>query len=61
MCHKSKKGNYALNMAWKSILRIAHCQDSRLLNGREVVSLTHRPRSISRKKPSVLACGTHFC
>jgi hypothetical protein len=31
------------------MLRIAHCLDSRLSDGGEVVSVTHRPRSTPQK------------
>jgi hypothetical protein len=31
------------------MLRIPHCLDSRLIDGGEVVSLTHRPRSTAQK------------
>jgi hypothetical protein len=36
--------------------RIPHCRDNRLIDGGEVVSLTHRPRST----PQTLS-GTQFC
>jgi hypothetical protein len=42
------------------MLRIPHCLDSRLADGGEAVSPTHRPRSTPQKH-YFSASGTHFC
>jgi hypothetical protein len=42
------------------MLRIPHCLDNRLIDGRKVVSPTHRPRS-TPPKHYFSASGTHFC
>jgi hypothetical protein len=42
------------------MLRIPHCLDSRVTDGRKVVSLTHRPRSTPQKH-YFSASDTHFC
>jgi hypothetical protein len=41
------------------MLRISHCLDNQLTDGGEVVSPTHRPRSIPHKH-YFSASGTHF-
>jgi hypothetical protein len=43
------------------MLRIQHCLDSRLPDGGEVLSLTHRPLSTSQKHICSSFSGTHFC
>jgi hypothetical protein len=42
------------------MLRISHCLDSRLTDGGEVVSLTHRPLSTPQRQ-YFSASGTHLC
>jgi hypothetical protein len=42
------------------MLRIPHCLDSRLTDGGEAVSPTHRPLSIPQEH-YFSASGTHFC
>jgi hypothetical protein len=42
------------------MLRIPHCLDSRITDGGEDVSPTHRPRSTSQKHYFSASC-THFC
>jgi hypothetical protein len=41
------------------MLRIPHCLDSRLTNGGEVISPTHRPRCTTQKHYFSVS-GTHF-
>jgi hypothetical protein len=42
------------------MLRITHCLDTRLIDGGEVVSLTHQS-CFTPQKHNFSALGTHFC
>jgi hypothetical protein len=64
--YKSKKKSKAIpvtrrgGLSFCEMLRIPHCQDNRLIDGGDVVSLTHRPLSTNHKY-YYSASGTNFC